>query len=509
MKSLCELYLSQLNFDSPKLIHVGGDHTLLNFEELILRSINLSQILKNSYHVSKGDRVVINYGNTIEFLMSVVATHLLGAIVVPLNPKESSWFWDYVLGDTQASLVLGNYNGSLKKEIFKFSYDEIQTQSSFGPVTINSNDLAAIFYTSGTTGHPKGVALTHSQIISNLKATQEHLSLDRNRTHLCVMPLFHVNAFNFSFLGSLLAGNDLIVCEEFNPIKYLKLVEEYPVKVLSLSPSIVKMLLLMPKKDLSSVDYAISASAALAPEIANAFYEKFKVPILQGYGLSEAVNFTFLNRPLDGARYTTFFPGELPLGVLLPGQKAMIWDALKGAPCSEGEHGEILIKGENLMRGYWNCEDETLAAFQNGWLKSGDFGHFRTRNGDVYYFISGRLKEIIKRAGETIGPLEIENEIGVLAGGSSFCVLGFINKWTGEEVGLVIEESTSKIDLIEVKKTLERIPYFKRPKEIVLIDQLPKTGSGKIKRKELQHLFKSFEDKVFHENRKNSRTDLP
>lgn len=460
--------------------------------------------LTRDFQINSKDRVLISYDNSLELIISLMALAQIGAVAVPINPMESLRAKSFIYSDSGAKLLLGKEKELLSLD---FTFDSLAIDSNHSEFAVVSpDDLAVMFYTSGTTGTSKGVPLTHAQLYVNLKATIEHLELTGEKTHLCVMPMFHVNAFNFSLLTSIFVGNKLVICEKFNPLRYFSIAREHEVRVLSFSPSIVKLLNALPLGTCEGVEFAVCASAPLEKRSALDFYHKYNIPILQGYGLSESVNFTCLNIPSEKAITLTQFKGdELSIGRCLPGQEIIIWNSETNTQCAEDEVGEVLIRGSNVMNGYWKGAQEHQHPDVLGFLRSGDLGLYKTLSGVKYYFLRGRIKEVVKRNGEGISPIEVDNEILHFNLGLDLAVVGFPHYMSGEELGIVIERGSHgslgfEIRLQALRRLLQTIPFFKRPKTIVVVHFLSRTPTGKVQRNKMKQLFKFYQEADFNES---------
>ncbi len=491
---------------NPQIVYYGntGDSLKTDAKELGIKASALALTLAHNYKIAPGDRVLISYENSLELIISLMALAQIGAVAVPMNPKESLKAKSFIYSDCGAKLVLGK---EAELVSYDFTYASLNSNLILSESHVSSpHEVAVMFYTSGTTGTSKGVPLTHAQISSNLKATIEHLQLTREKTHLCVMPMFHVNAFNFSLLTSIFLGNKLVICEKFNPLRYFSIARDNEVRVLSFSPSIVKLLNALPLGTYEGVEFAVCASAALEKRVALDFLSKYKIPILQGYGLSEAVNFTCLNIPGEKERALTQFEGdELSIGRSLPGQEIVIWNSELSSRCQEGEIGELLIRGDNVMYGYWQGTDEHQHSQLKGYLRSGDLGLYRVLRGERYYFLKGRIKEVIKRNGEGISPLEVDREILQNFSALSFSVVGFSHYMSGEELGIVVERGELSLLSFELHLAylrnfvLTKIPFFKRPKVMVVLKTLSRTPTGKVQRNKMKDHFKFYQETDFNE----------
>ncbi|NUM42620.1 MAG: AMP-binding protein, partial [Leptospiraceae bacterium] len=346
-------------------------------------------------------------------------------------------------------------------------------------VQLNGDDSASIIYTSGTTGHPKGVILTHSNILYNSFVAFQMVDLQPEDTALCIMPLFHVNAQIASMMSTIQAKATVVLEEMFKPRNFIETLKKYKCTTFSGVPTIYNYLNEMPDaegEDLSFLKACVCGAAPMPVEVFQKFEEKFKGKIIEGYGLSEGTCVSSLN-PLLGERKIG------SIGIPIPGQEMSIWDN-DGSSLPDGEVGEIVIKGPNTMKGYYKKNEETKRIVQNGWLRTGDLGY---RDKDGYYFIVGRKKEMIISGGENIYPKEIEEILYEHEGVLDCAVVGIPDKTYGEVVGaFIVPKNGSSVSEKEIKTYLRpKIAGYKFPKIIEIVTDLPKTATGKIQKNKI------------------------
>jgi len=452
------------------------------------RVVSFAAYLQKEKHISKNDKVAVSLGNSDFALIAYSAIMLLGAVIVPLDPSLEADELEYILDNSQSQLTItSNYFDNLKLELDC----ELSELSIY--------DTALLVYTSGTTSKPKGVVLNYKNLFSNAQSVVKHHKITSATINMCILPLFHVNAFNLSYFTSLYSKSKLILNKNFYLPNFWDIVEREKVNIVSMVPKVVNILLedkRVYNRNLPNLNYFISAAAPLSKESAMIFYKRYKIRILQGYGMSEAVNFSAtMPIDLDDKEYEELLDEEiLSIGVAIDKNEIHVLgedDTLLG----EGELGEIAIRGDNVMSGYYNNEQATQEALKNGYLHTGDRGFFKLKNGLKYYYLVGRTKEIIIKNGENIAPLELDERLKSIKGLEQSVVVGFENKYTGEEIGLYVVKNSATPKSEDILKECEKaLGANKAPKVLVFGDDIPTTPTGKIQRLKLVHFFDNYKD---------------
>jgi len=404
------------------------DHSYMHFydetityNELHKRVHILANALKKQ-GFKKGDFIHVLVQNSPETLMSYLAILKIGCVAGPINGWWKGPEIEYLLNDSKGRglIIQDQYLPILEEIKDKCTHLEkvIQVGGDIAPGNVDFEDLlkdgddtyvecdaapediAYIFYTSGTTGNPKGVLLSHQNIVADANGINAALKTDEKKTFLCFLPLFHVNAM-LTCTSSMEKGHTIVLRKQFSASEFWEVVDEYKVNFWSAVPAVYQILLTDPtrqKYDLSSLEFGICGAAPLTEETMTSFQETFDIPIVEGYGLTEGTCVSTIN-PRDGVRKIG------SIGIALPGQEIKILDE-DGNEQPVNEPGEICIKGDNVMMGYFNKPEETAKTIVNGFLHTGDVGII---DEDGYIFIVDRKKDMIIRGGENIYPKEIDN----------------------------------------------------------------------------------------------------
>lgn len=354
---------------------------------------------------------------------------------------------------------------------------------SFTPVPVNpSEDPAVLLYTGGTTGVAKGVMLTHTNLIANFLQIKEWLSIDeaKHETSLIVMPLFHSYGFTAS-LGLLLStGGTAILVPRFDPLDVLKLIQKYKPSAFPGVPTLYTALMNHPavgKYDLKSIEVCVSGAAPCPVELLHRFEGKTGAKILEGYGMTECSPVTHSN-PVNGERKAG------SVGLPYPDTEVRIIDLETGEDVAVGQEGEVLIRGPQVMKGYWNKPEETAKVLQDGWLYTGDIGRM---DEDGYLYIVDRKKDMIIAGGFNVYPREIDEVLYQHPGVLHACTIGVPDAYRGETVkAFVVKRQGAPLteqELIEF--CARRLAAYKRPRAIEFVPELPINMAGKVLRRVL------------------------
>ncbi|UGT56731.1 class I adenylate-forming enzyme family protein [Nocardia asteroides] len=476
MQHIAELPDARAAF-APDAPCLADDHTALSNAGFRDRVHAAAAVLHRA-GVRPGDVVAVVLPNQVELVVALFAAWRLGAAVTPVNPGLTDDEIRYQLDDSGAAVVVG------APERTCVTLDVAALTAPAGPVAaVTPEDgLALIIYTSGTTGRPKGVLLGHDNLAAMCAMIIDALGLDETEHSLLILPLFHVNGIVVSVLSPLLAGGHTTIAGKFSATQFFGLVERVRPTYFSGVPAIYAMLVAQPaeaRPDLSSLRRVVCGAAPMPAELIARFEDRFGVPIVEGYGLSEGTCASTLN-PVAGPRK----PGTV--GLPLPGQTVTVVDAA-GDPVPDGTPGEVVISGPNVMRGYLGRPEDTAKTVIDGRLHTGDVGYL---DADGYLVLVDRIKDMIIRGGENLYPKEIENALYRHPAVHEAAVVGRPDPVLGEvPVAHVVAAPESRVSAEELTAHCrDLLAAFKIPAAIVLTPELPRNPVGKIDKKRLRAL---------------------
>ncbi|MGD1889018.1 MAG: long-chain fatty acid--CoA ligase [Cyclobacteriaceae bacterium] len=358
-----------------------------------------------------------------------------------------------------------------------------QQSVSFETYPTGAEDTAVIIYTSGTTGKPKGAELTHSNLLQNAILSSDLLQLSSEDSILTVLPLFHIFAMTVLMNAGLYRSATNVLLPRFDAEAVLSLMQKHEISVFAGVPT---MYWGLNHHSTGDVDYttiaknfkiAVSGGASLPIQVLEDFEQRFNVPIIEGYGMSEGSPVVTFNQ-LDIGRK----PGSI--GIPVWGVDVMIADE-SGKALPVGEKGELLYRGHNVMKGYYNNSEATDEALKGGWMHSGDIAY---QDEDGFYFIVDRTKDMIIRGGLNVYPREVEEVMIKHEAVSLVAVIGVPDEEYGEEVKafVVLKEGFSVTNEELITWTKEHIADYKYPRTVEFLDSLPMSATGKILKKELR-----------------------
>lgn len=445
----------------------------------------------------KGDKVCLLLPNCPEFVSLFLGAPKLGVVLVPLNVLLKAEEVQYIVNNSDATAIVAEARFWPLIEAIRPGCPNVKNLVMVGEaeragvipfsrllaapasdvkVEVNPEDDMGIIYTSGTTGKPKGVVLTQENYYVNSWQGVTVSGMKSDERALCILPLFHVNGQVVTVLMPLQAGASLILTEGFSPKTFFENIARYRATTFSGVPTVYSILLNWPEADqydLSSLRMCICGAAPMPVEVFTQFEEKFNAKIIEGYGLSEGTCASTIN-PVEGKRKVG------SIGLPFPGQDVRIFDE-HDRELPPGQVGEIVIRGRNVMKGYYKNPEATAETLRNGWLHTGDLGYC---DEDGYFYIVGRKKEMIIRGGVNIYPKEIEEVLYRHPKVKEAAVIGLPDKIWGEEVGccLVLKEGEqwNREDVIAYCQ--EHLADFKCPRQVFFVDSFPKTATGKIQK---------------------------
>jgi long-chain acyl-CoA synthetase len=362
----------------------------------------------------------------------------------------------------------------------KFADDETS-----GLPEISSEDEAIIIYTSGTTGKPKGCLLTHANLVANAKQISRWLGFTERDRLLSVMPLFHMNAVSVTTMAALYAGGSTVVSPKFSASRFWQIISDYQVTSFGSVATMLTMLLGTYPKGVpeglktEQLRFAMCGSAPVPAEVLTRFEETFHCLVIEGYGLSESTCRSTFNPPDERRR-----PGScgLPIG----NEMSVVDEEDRDVP--DGMLGEIVLRGDNVLKGYHNNPDATSVAFRNGWFHTGDVGY---RDADGFYFIVDRKSDMIIRGGENIYPREIDEVLYQHPAVAAAAAIGVPDPLYGEDVAsfIVLKEGKEATEDEIIAFCRERLADYKCPKTVRFVEEIPKGPTGKLLKRELVNKF--------------------
>jgi acyl-CoA synthetase (AMP-forming)/AMP-acid ligase II len=445
----------------------------------------------------KGDVVGIFSPNLPEYAVAFHGVALAGGTSTTVNPLYTEGELAFQLGDARARFLV-TVPGLLERALpvareagveEVFVIGEAPGATPFatllehgGPVPEGevdpANDVVSLPYSSGTTGLPKGVMLTHENLLANVVQVQSVRPFAFGDVALGILPFFHIyGQLIFLNLG-LREGVTVVTMPRFDLEQYLALSEEHRATVGYVAPPVVLALAKQPvveRYDLSTLRWLLSGAAPLDAELARACSERLRCDVVQGYGLTET-------SPVTHATPLGMPPRPGSIGPLLPGTEARIVDVATGEDVASGERGELLIRGPQVMKGYLNNEAATDAALVDGWLHTGDVA---TVDEDGWFSIVDRIKELIKYKGYQVAPAELEAVLLTHPAVADACVIGVPDEEAGEiPKAFVVLQGTVPPDEL-LRYVAARVAPYKKIRRLETIDAIPKSPSGKILRRVL------------------------
>lgn len=448
------------------------------FAELSDESSRIAALIKERV---KGGTVGVLLLNSQKYLATMLGIWKAGKTAVPLNYLLPPSDLAFIIKDSGMSGLVSSQSFSQALAAIKPLFGDrgvvlMADDSSFlsaPPESVGGDyrDPALNLYTSGTTGRPKGVILTHDNLIANVESCQQAGLFDHRDAFLCLLPFFHTYAITGTFLLPLLSGSRMVLVDRFHPIKVLGLIQEHKISVFLAIPSMYRVLAITEGSfDVSSVRFPISGGEPLPAAIAESFVKRFNVPIYEGYGQTEASPVVTLNVP--GCRKLG------TIGRALPGVEVAIWND-QSQPLPVGEVGELMVRGRNVMKGYHHLPEETARTITNGWLHTGDLGKL---DDEGFVTITGRKKDLIISAGENIFPREIEELLCQHSKVKEVAVIGVKDEVRGEvPKAFVIARDGTVLEEKELRAFCrENLANYKVPKYFEIVPDLPRTPTGKI-----------------------------
>jgi long-chain acyl-CoA synthetase len=491
-------------------------------------AVERAAAMLQSHGVTKGDVVSLLMPNSAEYIIAYFACWKLGALAGPVNSLLKDDETQFVMHNSEAKAVLlasefreriENVMGELPhlKSVITFDDEAEATRGYAGrwpastpeacvpttpegcvpttpegcvpttPEGCAPSDDAIIIYTSGTTGKPKGCLLTHGNLIANARQISGWLSFTESDRLLTIMPLFHMNAVSVTTMSALYAGGSSVISPKFSASKFWNVISNYQVTSFGSVATMLSMLLntypdgVPAGLKTDQLRFAMCGSAPVPAEVMKKFEETFNCPVIEGYGLSESTCRSTFNPPDERRR-----PGSC--GMTIGNEMKVVDDDDREVP--DGELGEIVLRGENILKGYFKNADANERAFRGGWFHTGDIGY---RDKEGFFFIVDRKSDMIIRGGENIYPREIDEVLYEHPAVAAAATIGVPDPLYGEEVAafIVLKNGTEVTEEELITYCKSRLADFKCPKTVRFVEDIPKGPTGKLLKRELAKQFRA------------------
>jgi fatty-acyl-CoA synthase len=460
----------------------------LSYEELQEQVENLAGHLQHACGLKPGDRVLLCMQNGLDFVIACFAILLADAVVVPVSPMNLTEELRHYLEDSDAAIAITEQGLAERFSglPLKFLLTEKTRTSGDKPKPSRSSpdDLCLMPYTSGSTGKPKGCMHTHATVLHNVVGAAAWKHIDANTVALATAPFFHVTGLVHSFLATVWAGGTMVIQRRWDPLEAARLVERHRCTHWDNVPTMVVDLLSHPQAmahDVSSLKWIFGGGAAMPEAIAQKLFDLCGVRYIEGYGMTETISQTHINPAQN--------PKKQCLGIPTFDTESLVVDPDSLAPLPPGQQGEIVVRGPQLLTGYWKNEK----AYADSWCEVGGKRFFRTgdlgrTDEDGYFYISDRLKRMINAAGMKVWPAEVEAAMYKHPAIKECCIIASPDARRGETVKLVAvlkpESNIEPEELIAWART--QMAAYKVPRLVEFADALPRTASGKLMWRALQ-----------------------
>lgn len=504
----------------------------LSYAEFFDSAGRVARFLQDKLSLRSGDRIATLMVNDPRTALIYFGAWILGATVVPVNCGEDDERVSYILENSEAKAVFAlsdqaercggfrdrlpglrfavQIGGDVRAGWLDFDRAIAQEEPLAELPDLLPDTECLIVYTSGTTGAPKGVVLDQYNLLVDAQNIAEWFALGPADRAMNVLPIHHVNGTVVTLMAPLVSGGSVVMNRRFRAHAFWRTLAEEKCTWTSVVPTVLAFLCERQEDirqyDLSRFRFIVCGAGPLTTDLAARFDKAFAVRVVHGYGLSETTCYScFLPRDLDDAEHACWMTGcGFPsIGIPLPCNQMAIHDA-DGNPLPAETRGEIVIRGHNVMRGYFLRPDANKDTFAHGWFRSGDEGFYSVgKDSRPYFFITGRLKELIIRGGVNYSPFDIDEVLNAIEGVRAAMAVGFENDFYGEEVGAYVqleEGATVTADQI-IAKCRERLPYAKSPKVVLFGCDFPVTSTGKYQRIKLRPLFSQWKSAEFRERK--------
>ncbi|HEY9310903.1 long-chain-fatty-acid--CoA ligase [Williamsia sp.] len=485
----------------PDEAYVSDDHRSLTWEEMRLWTHRIGNWLAAT--LQPGERFAVLDRNSLEMIALYFGASRAGVVPVPLNFRLAPPEWKYIAMDAGCTLAVvhEDYSAALTSALpdiavsvlredapalLRFSREILALADDEVDRDISPDAVYHQMYTSGTTGKPKGAMVTHRSACMNALQIQMALG-STDKATLCVMPLFHAGAA-LQVLAYTSGGCSIHIVRDFDQAGVLQRMADHQITLLTLAPAMIQAMIADPlasQLDLSALDTVVYGSAPMAVTVLERAIEVFSCDFIQAYGMTESCAVATILTPADHILALRSRPKILTsAGRPVLGTAIRVVDR-NGQALAIGEVGEILVRGPQLMSGYWNLEEATREALAGGWLRTGDAGHI-DENG--YLYISDRVKDMIISGGENIYPREVEDVLFAMDEIVDAAVIAVPSeKWGESPIAIVVTATgTTLAEQDVLDHCREHLAKFKCPVSIVFVDELPRSAIGKVLKRELR-----------------------
>ena len=539
------------------LIHYDseGGRDELTYAQFNARVHQAAGFLYDDLGVRRGDRVATLAYNHMDTVILYFACWLIGAAIAPQNSAEDDRRIAFILRNSEAVVcfVRAEYLERAERIIRGDEADGLGAANIRQIIAIGSNtpdqylnferecanrpdtfmsagkdaeaqakleDEALLVYTSGTTGAPKGVVLTQYNMLIDAQGISQWQGITGNQRLMCVLPIHHVNGIVLTLITPLYVGGSVVLNRGYTSQHFWERIARERVQIVSVVPTLLQFSLEyaeqqekegksiwgegITRADLRHFRHLICGAGTLAMSLAKAFEDKFVVPIMHGYGLSESTCYSCL-LPISllwqERQHWLYDYGYPSIGCPLQPNEMAIFDPLgEGEQLAPGERGEICIRGHNVMKYYYQRPDANAETFKFGWFRSGDEGFYEVdEQGRQFFFITGRIKELINRGGVKFSPFDIEEVLLEIPGVKVGLAIAFSNDYYGEEVGAyVVMQEGAQLEAEQIiAHCRQRMTFEKAPKVVIFGTEIPVTSTGKYQRLKLQERFAEWEHTQF------------
>jgi long-chain acyl-CoA synthetase len=497
------LRASALRLPDKRALICDGEE--ISYKALEEKSLSLACRLQKS-GVKKGNRVALLFPNCNEMVIAYFACAAIGAVSVPLNNRLTANDLIYIINDCGAFLLIAGYQfweisrqiipdlpsvkeiiyaGPKKKEGALYFADLVAEKQNPEQPPISADDPAVIMYTSGTTGLPKGAIMSHRNIFTNARNCGASLNYRESDITLVVVPLFHVTGLNSQLVAFIFIGGTCVIMKEYKTAAVIEAIEKYRITALFMVPTIYILMLInetLPEKDISSVRLAAYGGAPMDKETVIRLRERFGMDLYNAYGLTETSSLTTVLPACDAVRKAP------SVGLPVSGVSVKTIDS-EGRELKPGETGELLIRGPNVIKSYFNRPEATQKSIIDGWLHTGDLARI---DDEGYVYVVDRLKDMIVRGGENIYSIEVESALNSHYKVLESAVVPGPHPVFGEVVKafvvLMPGEDATELELIDYCR--RNIADYKVPVGIVFLNELPRNPGGKVVKNRLREIIR-------------------